>query len=55
MKMNLTKAEDGYKFYTGTDENNGKKVFNIVPEYAQEPESGYYDKTQIEKVKGVKF
>ncbi len=55
MKLYLIKTEDGYKFYRGTDRHNNKKVYNIVPEHAEEPKSGYYDMAYLEKVKGVKF
>jgi len=53
--MNLVKTENGYRFYIGTDENNGKPVYNIVNLSTEEPTGGYYDREYIEKMKYVKF
>jgi hypothetical protein len=55
MEMKHLKTENGYKFFRGIDHNSGKYAYNIVPKYAKNPTAGYYDKSYIEKIKGVKF
>lgn len=55
MYMKEVKNENGYKFYIGIDTNNGKEVYNIVPEYSNRPEGGYYDIRIIEKIKHQQF
>ena len=57
-KMVLFKVgeQNNYRLWAGVDENNGKTVYNATPLYHKKaPQSGYYDKSYIEKIKGVKF
>mgnify|MGYP003512616960 FL=1 len=50
MQLTLLKTLRGYDFYIGDD--NGKKVYNIVPTGSDAPVGGYYAKEYICQVKG---
>lgn len=46
---------DGFELYCWEDPDTKKFLFNIVPTGSSEPTGGFFQKTQIENLKGIKF
>lgn len=52
-EMKLVDSDDKYDYYIG--EAEGRLVYNIVTKGSDVPSAGFYNKTFIEKIKGVSF
>ncbi len=53
----MTKVDsiNGYDFYIDAGIGDKQTMYNIVPVGSQAPAGGYYNRTYIERIKGVKF